>query len=146
MVGLRWTRLAEKERDEFLGDGGTGVIAFVDHPEVPPAAFPVSYGYAADSGNFYFRLSFPVGTKKDEFVAQPMTFVTYDKTEEGWQSVVASGYLEELTERRTDSVAIQTMWAVNIPTVDIFEKPPEEIPFHDFRLQPDELTGRKEIE
>lgn len=145
MVGLRWTGLTEKERDAFLGNGGTGVIAFVDRPGESPAAFPVSYGYAASAGDFYFRLSFPEGTSKNEFVDHPMTFVTYDRTERGWWSIVARGRLEELDELPPDSVPIQTMWAVEIPTVDIFDQPREEIPFYDFRLQPKKLTGRKEI-
>lgn len=145
MVGLRWTGLTREERDAFLGNGGTGVISFVHDAEEPPAAFPVSYGYVADRGDFYFRLSFPEGSNKDAFVENPVTFVTYGEMTDGWRSVVARGRLEELSDHPPDSVAIQAMWAIEIPTVDIFDKPREDVPFFDFRLQPAEMTGRKEV-
>lgn len=145
MVGLRWTRLSDDERDAFLGNGGTGVISFVRAAEESPAAFPVSYGYVPDRRDFYFRLSFPEGTDKGRFVDHPMTFVTFGETADGWRSVIARGELDELAELPTNSAAIQAMWAVEIPTVDMFDTPREEIPFYDFRLQPTEITGRKEV-
>ncbi len=37
------------------------------------------------------------------------------------------------------------MWAIDIPTIDIFDRPREELEFHDFRLDPETLTGRKDV-
>lgn len=144
MTGLRWIQLPENERNEFLDNGGTGVLSFATDADEPPASLPVSYGYYADRGHFYFRLSFPPSSSKSDVVDNPVSFVTYDETDDGWRSVVATGTLEELAERPEESAAVQRMWAVEIPTVEMFDRPREEIPFHDFRLVPEAITGRKE--
>ncbi|RQH02535.1 pyridoxamine 5'-phosphate oxidase family protein [Natrarchaeobius oligotrophus] len=145
MEGLRWISLSEDERTEFLGDGGTGVISFSTDAGEPPASLPVSYGYFDADESFYFRLSFPPGSSKDEVVDNPVTFVTYGEDDGGWKSVVASGVLEELDDLPYDSTAVQGMWAIDIPTVDVFERPRDEIEFHDFRLVPEMLSGRKSV-
>lgn len=45
-----------------------------------------------------------------------------------------------------DPSAVQGMWAVNIPVVDVFNRPGEDVAFQQFRLVPDKLTGQKEAE
>ncbi|MXV63919.1 pyridoxamine 5'-phosphate oxidase family protein [Natronorubrum sp. JWXQ-INN-674] len=146
MDGLRWVQLPEDDRDEFLGTGGTGVLSFATDDDEPPASLPVSYGYVPDVEHFYFRLSFPPGSDKDAVVDNPVSFVVHDETDDGWRSVVSTGQLEELTEMPVESAAVQRMWAVTIPTVEIFDRPRSEIPFHDFRLVPESITGRMEAE
>ncbi|MFC4541384.1 pyridoxamine 5'-phosphate oxidase family protein [Halosolutus amylolyticus] len=144
MKGLRWVQLPEDERNEFLGIGGTGVLSFATTVDEPPSSLPVSYGYFPEAGHFYFRLSFPPGSNKDEFVENPVSFVVYGETDDGWRSVVTTGSLEELAELPEESGAVQGMWAVSIPTVEIFDRPRSEVEFHDFRLVPDSINGRKE--
>jgi hypothetical protein len=144
MTGLRWVQLPEDERNEFLSDGGTGVLSFARGADESPTSLPVSYGYYADSGDFYFRLSFPPGSSKADLVERPVSFVVHGETDAGWRSVVATGTLEELAELPEESAAVQRMWAVSIPTVDMFDRPRDEIPFHDFRLVPETISGRKE--
>lgn len=145
MGEFRWTRLTADEVDAFLGNGGTGTISFSTDAEGPPFTFPVSYGYDDESGSFYFRLAFPPGTHKDDVVENSLSFVVHDRTDDGWRSVVATGELEELTDLPYESSAVQTMWAVSIPRVDIFDVPPDDIEFRYFRLVPEELSGRKEV-
>jgi len=58
-----------------------------------PTSLPVSYGYYADSGDFYFRLSFPPGSSKADLVERPVSFVVHGETDAGWRSVVATGTL-----------------------------------------------------
>ena len=113
MTGLRWVQLPEDERNEFLSDGGTGVLSFARGADESPTSLPVS-------------------------------FVVHGETDAGWRSVVATGTLEELAELPEESAAVQRMWAVSIPTVDMFDRPRDEIPFHDFRLVPETISGRKE--
>ena len=146
MEGLRWVQLCEQELNDFLGTGGTGVLSFSTEIEEPPFSVPVSYGYDADAGQFYFRLAFPDDSEKADLVDNPVTFVTHAETDAGWRSAVATGDLEDVTEMDYDSAAVQGMWAVDIPEVDVFDRPPEEIPFRQFRLAPEKLTGRKEVE
>jgi len=146
MQGLRWVQLTDDERDAFLGDGGTGVLSFATQSGEPPVSIPVSYGYFADADSIYFRLSVPENSRKPDLVENPISFVVHHETDAGWRSVVATGRLDEVTDAPYDSAALQGLWAVDIPTVDVFERPPSEIPYRTFRLIPDELTGRKELQ
>jgi len=146
MQGLRWVQLTDAERDAFLGDGGTGVLSFSTPVGEPPASIPVSYGYFADADSIYFRLSMPEESRKPDLVDKPVSFVVHRETDAGCRSVVATGRLEEVTDAPYESAALQGLWAVDIPTVDVFERPPSEIPYRTFRLLPDEFTGRKEVD
>ena len=145
MQGLRWVQLSDDEREEFLGNGGTGVLSFATDRGEPPVSIPVSYGYFADADSIYFRLSVPEDSRKTTLVENPISFVVHRETEAGWRSVVATGRLETVADAPYESAALQGLWAVDIPTVDVFERPPSEIPYETFRLIPDELTGRKEV-
>ena len=146
MQGLRWVQLSDDERDEFLGRGGTGVLSFSRAPDEPPFLVPVSYGYNAGLTSFYFRLAFLPNSEKATLVDKPVSFATHAETDDGWRSVVASGDLEEVTDVPYDSSAAQGMWAIQIPEVDVFDRPSEDITFRYFRLVPERLTGRKEVQ
>ena len=146
MQGLRWVQLTDGERDEFLKTGGTGVLSFATGPDEPPVSIPVSYGYFADADSIYFRLSMPDDSRKESLVDNPVSFVVHRETEAGWRSVVATGRLESVADAPYESAALQGLWAVDIPTVDVFERPPSEIPYRTYRLIPDTVSGRKEVE
>ncbi len=138
--------MTENELSEFLGKGGTGVLSFSTDADAPPFSLPVSYGYDADTANLYYRLAFPPNSGKADVVDNPVAFVTHARTDAGWRSAVATGRLDELTDAPYESAAVQGLWAVQIPMVDIFDRPPEELTFRLFRLAPDTLTGRKEVQ
>lgn len=145
MESLRWVQMTEEEMDAFLGEGGTGVISFSKQDDGPPFSIPVSYGYDGSSGHFYYRLSLLPGGEKAEVLDTPVTFVAHAHTDEGWRSVVASGRLERVADSPYESTAVQGMWAVEIPKIDVFDRPPEDVTFRTFRLVPDRMTGRKEV-
>ncbi len=145
MQGLRWLQMSEEEMNEFLGRGGTGVISFATDPDEPPVSIPVSYGYSADVKRFYYRLSFPQDSRKEELVDRPVSFVTHGKTDSGWRSIVATGHLSDTSDASYESAEIQGMWAIQIPLVDIFERPPRETTFRYFSLDPETIMGRKEV-
>jgi nitroimidazol reductase NimA-like FMN-containing flavoprotein (pyridoxamine 5'-phosphate oxidase superfamily) len=134
-----------EERTEFLARGGTGVLSFARGDE-SPLSLPVSYGYDETEGQFYFRLAFDPDAEKRAAVEEgaSMSFVTYDDADEGWRSVVAEGELEEISEESLDSSVGEAMRQVEIPLVDVFERNPREVNFRFFRLDPDEIAGRKE--
>jgi uncharacterized protein len=94
MEGLRWVQMTDEEIGDFLGEGGTGVISFSKDGDEPPFSIPVSYGYDASTGQFYYRLSLLPSGEKSELLDEPVTFVVHVRTDEGWRSVVASGRLE----------------------------------------------------
>ena len=146
MQGLRWVQLTDDERDSFLGTGGTGVLSFSTPVDEPPVSIPISYGYFADADSIYFRLSMADDSRKPDLVDKPVSFVVHRETDAGWRSVIATGRLTEVIDAPYDSAALQGLWAVDIPTVDVFERPPAEIPYRTYRLIPDNLTGRKEVD
>ncbi len=135
----------DDELNAFLGRGGTGVISFGMGSDEPPISLPVSYGYNVDETVFYYQLSFPQGTQKETLLDRPVSFVTYGRTERGWQSVIVSGQLEAVADFPYESSVIQGMWSIHIPRVDMFERPREEVDFRDFCLEPETMSGRKEV-
>ncbi|EMA56093.1 pyridoxamine 5'-phosphate oxidase family protein [Halococcus thailandensis] len=145
MSGFRWLQLSDEELDTFLGNGGTGTLSFSTSSDEPPFSLPVSYGYDADIVHFHYRLALPSDSTKEKYIDRPVSFVTHSHTNDGWRSVIAVGTLEDLTKLPYEAAARQERWAVDIPFVDIFKEPPDDVIFHQFRLVPDELTGRKEV-
>jgi len=146
MEDVRSVQMNDEERDEFLGRGGTGVISFDTSGDEPPYSLPVSYGYDPETETFYFRLAFGPDAGKGDVVDadRSVSFVTYRDTENGWQSVVATGQLEEITESTLDSDVTEAMQRVEIPLVDVYDRHPIELQFQFFRLSPAEVTGKKE--
>lgn len=146
MQRLRWVTMSQDEQDEFLGDGGIGVLSFSTPGTEPPSLLSVSYGYDKHVRCFYFSLAFPGDDGTSTSIDDPVAFATQSKTPEGWRSVVATGTLEEVTDMPYESSTVQGMWTVQIPAVDILEQQREDVTFRDFYLDPDTLTGRKEVQ
>ena len=131
------------ERDEFLRNGGTGVLSLAAGDE-PPHSVPVSYGYDATTETFYFRLAVGAESSRTDLDTGHVSFVTYDETDEGWRSVVARGQLEHVESEGIEIETLEGLERVDIPLVDIFEAPLREVTFRFYRLVPDELTTRVE--
>lgn len=140
----RPVHMSDDERDAFLGTGGTGVISFSSAPGDPPHSVPVSYGYDAAAGDFYFRLAYGPDTAKPDPADAPVTFVTHRETDDGWRSVVAHGSLESTEEDAISTDALAGLQRVDIPLVDVFERPLRELSFQFYRLRPDDVHGRTE--
>jgi nitroimidazol reductase NimA-like FMN-containing flavoprotein (pyridoxamine 5'-phosphate oxidase superfamily) len=146
MEGDDAVTLTADERDAFLGNGGTGVVALATDAGDPPNAVPVSYGYDAESGQFFFRLAFtPEGERAEVLADQhPASFVTYDEGEgDRWRSVVANGTLEAIPED-ADTEVLDALDRVHIPHVSIFERDERRLSFRFYRLRPESVTGRRE--
>ncbi|WP_318570944.1 pyridoxamine 5'-phosphate oxidase family protein [Salinigranum marinum] len=147
MEDVRSVRMSTEERNEFLGSGGTGVISFATSSDGPPYTRPISYGYDEETRNLYFRLAVgPEDAGKAELVDadREISFVTYDETEHGWRSVVATGRLEEITNSALDPAVEEAMQRVSIPFVDVYDSHPLTLEFRFFRLTPEEFTGQRE--
>jgi hypothetical protein len=135
--------MSDDERDAFLGDGGTGVLSLAGGDD-PPHAVPVSYGYDAESGSFFFRLATGPDSQKGELEGRAVTFVAYGSEDDGtWRSVVARGRLEGTTDAGVGAEALAELERVHLPLVDIFGRPPTEVSFEFHRLAPERLTARK---
>ncbi|KTG08464.1 flavin-nucleotide-binding protein [Haloprofundus marisrubri] len=149
MASSRSVEMSDEARDEFLGNGGTGVVSFnAVEANGPPYSRPVSYGYDATDATFFFRLAFAPESEKHDVVGSsaPVTFVVHSHADEGWQSVIASGRLEKVTEAAIDSDVVQAIRRVHIPLVDVFERHPRELEFEFYRLVTDSVSARKEAQ
>lgn len=147
MEDIRSVRMSTDEQNEFLGSGGTGVISFETPSDGPPYIRPISYGYDEETGNFYFRLAVgPEDAGKKDVIDEntAISFVTYDETDRGWRSVIATGRLEEITRSALDPAVAEAMQRVRIPFVDVYDSHPLTLEFRFFRLSPDEVTGQQE--
>lgn len=135
--------MTDDQRDEFLRNGGTGVLS-LSAGDGPPHSVPVSYGYDSSTETFYFRLAMGADSSKEQAADRHVSFVTYDETDEGWQSVVAKGQLEPIEGDGSEVETLEGLERVDIPLVDIFEDPLREVSFEFYRLVPETLTGRLE--
>lgn len=133
--------LSADERDEYLGNGGTGVLSFSRPGTEPPRTIPVSYGYDATETVFYFRLS--TDSSVEALDGSPVSFVTYDHGAKGWWSIVATGLLQDIEQEKIATETLDGLDRVHIPLVDIFDSPTREISFEFLRLDPDEFTARQ---
>lgn len=136
--------LSDEEIDSLLGTGGVGVISFADGDT--PYSIPVSYGYDSEKKGLYVRFGFGPDSEKRRYIDDAVTasLVITDETVGGWRSVVARGPLTKIIEPALDSHAAESVREVNIPFVTIYEQQPSTLEFELYRLDPDELSGRKE--
>ena len=132
-------------QDERLGTGGTGVLSFSNPERDSPHSVPVSYGYDPDEGVFYFRLAVGPDSEKAALLDRAVTFVVHGESDDGWWSVIARGRLESTTADATALDSLAGLERVDIPLVDVFEEPPEDLTFRQFRMVPDQLSGRKQV-
>lgn len=155
MTDANEVEMGAEELDEFLGPGGTGVLLLSTEGEAAPHSVPVSYGYDATDGTFYFRLAVGEDSEKGDLAARAATFVTYRTDEDDggaggattdgrWESVVSRGHLESVEEAGIGTDALAGMERVDIPLVDAFDTSLRTVRFEFFRLRPSQLTGRKE--
>ena len=138
------TQLSEEDRDEFLGNSGTGVLSLSTASDESPHSLPVSYGYDPVESMFYFRVASGPDSEKGELAGRAVSFVTYDQVDGRWISVVAKGTLRETTDNSISLEALEGMERVHIPLVDIFGQPPGTVEFEFYQLDPDVLTSRSE--
>lgn len=138
--------LADEERDAFLGAGGTGVLAFATDDGEPPHAVPVSYGYDASAGSFYFRLAVDPSRDKQAYLDRPVSFVVHGETDDGYRSVIAVGRLVATDDERVAIESLPELARVHVPLVEMFDYPTSDVEFDFFRLAPNRLTTRGERE
>jgi hypothetical protein len=139
----------EESIAEFLGEGGTGVVSFASGPDEAPYSIPLSYGYDRDRGELYLRLAVGAGGEKERHLEEPVSFVTYERVDGRWTSVVATGRLEAVDDETIDDGAIDTdvldsLRRTEIPLVNVFDRHTRKTAFRFFRLEVERLSGRRE--
>lgn len=143
MEDSRSVEMDADEITEFLRARGTAVLSLAEDDE--PYAVPVSYGYGDEEGCFYLRLGYREGSEKPSFLeaSDYARIVVYDRTPEGWKSVIATGELTELSHADLTAELVEQLSKAELPHFEMWEMPKEELDFTIHRLDVDEVTGRK---
>lgn len=141
MPGVTATAMDALAISEFLETQGTGVLAIGRGGQV--YAIPVSFAYHEDGPALYFRFGYGPESQKRTFVedADSASFVVYDRTGEGWKSVLAEGELEPVSESRLDTSLIEAVNGLHIPYFEVHRRPAAELAFEIVRLDVDKLSG-----
>lgn len=146
------SRLDQAATETFLDRQSTGTLSLARDDD--SYAIPVSFTFAPETGDFYFRLGYGPDSCKREYIeaTERGTFVVAADTGTGWKSVVARGTLEhrntvENLDRVTppDGSLSDAEHELDIPFYHVFEAP-SELLFTLVRLRTDELTGVAEAD
>lgn len=126
---------------DFLADHRTGVLSLARDDEA--YAIPVSYVYEPEEQAVYFRLGYGTDSTKRGFVdaVDRATFVVYDRTDDGWKSVVVRGPVEELSTDTLDSTVLEATADLDIPYFRVFDRRSGSLEFRIARLEATDLTG-----
>lgn len=129
------------EISEFLEEQHTGVLSLAEADDA--YAVPVSFAVPEGSQDIYFRLGFGPGSQKRAFLdaTEHAAFVTYDRTDVGWTSVVAIGRLEEYPEEDADVAVVESVEGLDIPFFRVFDRPVSDIDFKLVRLDVQSMRG-----
>lgn len=85
---------------------------------------------------FYFRLALREGSSKGDLFERTVTFVTYGRPDDEWQSVVAKGRLRSTTEESIAIESLEGLQQIRIPLVEIFGRPTSEVTLEFYRIEP----------
>ncbi|MFB6228977.1 MAG: pyridoxamine 5'-phosphate oxidase family protein [Halobacteriales archaeon] len=137
------TVLSDSEIDSFLGRHETGVISLAR--DGTSYAIPISYGYDTEHRRFYLRLvSNPESEKREFLESTPHArLVVYEEDDPVYTSVVATGYLSEISRDELTVEHIEQYSEAKRPLFEIWGASLPALNVRLYRLDPDELSGRK---
>lgn len=144
--------LPESEREAFLRAQRTGVLSLGRDDR--GYGIPVAFAYDPETRAVYLRLGYGPDSTKREFIAaaEEVTLVVYGETEQGWQSVLVRGPIEELADLDQvrqrhprggsgESLA-QVVRNLQIPYVQVFDTDADaDVEFVIGRIETEEITG-----
>jgi len=126
---------------EFLDSQHTGVLSLADGDDA--YSIPVSFDYDEDEAAVYFRFGYAADSQKRRYLdaVDTASFVVYDRTDEGWQSVVMEGPLARASESSLDSSIVEAVDGLDIPYFRVHHRPSGDMDFNIVRLDATKLTG-----
>lgn len=137
--------MSPTEVEEFLGDRETGVLALAAADE--PYAIPISYGFDARDSSIYLRLVSTPDSEKAAFLdhTSPARLVVYEATEEGYESVIATGILEEIDRDDLSVDQIEQYGQSQRPLFEMWGRSESALDIGLYHFDPDELSGRRVV-
>lgn len=129
------------EIDDYLADGGTGVLSLARGDD--PYSIPVSFGYDGDARAFYLRLGFAGESTKRPFLeaSSQARLVVYDEGPEV-RSVVAAGDLRRVPKAELTPDVVAHLSEARLPAFGLWEEEKADLEFEIYRLNPETLSGR----
>lgn len=129
------------EIDDYLADGGTGVLSLARGDD--PYSIPVSFGYDDAARAFYLRLGFGDAAAKRPFLeaSSQARLVVYDGDPEV-RSVVAAGDLIRVPKGDLTPDVVAQLSEARLPAFDLWEEEKADLAFEIYRLDPETLSGR----
>jgi nitroimidazol reductase NimA-like FMN-containing flavoprotein (pyridoxamine 5'-phosphate oxidase superfamily) len=126
---------------EFLETQHTGVLSLADGDDA--YSIPVSFDYDEDEAAVYFRFGYGPDSQKRRYLdaVDTASFVVYDRTDGGWQSVVMEGGLERVSESSLDTSIVEAVDELDIPYFRVHHRPAGDMDFNIVRLDATKLTG-----
>ena len=125
----------------FLETRSTGVLALASGDDA--YGVPVAFAFEADESNVYFRLGYDSDSQKRSYIeaTETATFTVYDRTPEGWKSVIAEGELETLTETSLETSLEESIRNLDIPYFQVHAESAADLEQNTVRLDATKLTG-----
>lgn len=143
MTTTRQVTMTDEEIDEFLGRRQTAVIAlaYFDYPY----AIPITYRYDPDTRTFYFRLVYPAGSEKRQFLPTlpEARLLVYEEEDPVYRSVIVTGRPREITESDLTDEHLVQFGETSRPLFEMWKAPKTELDIRLYELEPDEFTGRR---
>lgn len=135
--------MSEAEIHTFLADHQTAVLSV--NGEEGPYAIPVTYRFDPDAGTFYFRLVYPRGSEKREFLPElpECRLVSYLEDDPLYQSVMAKGQPKEIREEDITPEHVAQLGQTSRPLFEMWSAPRSSLDIRLYELTPEELTGRR---
>lgn len=139
------SQMTDADIDEFLATHETGVLALAREDE--PYAIPISYGYDGTNRTFYMRLvSTPESEKRAYLASSPSArLVVYDGTERAYESVVATGRLEDIPPSELTVEHIEQYGQAKRPLFEIWADSKQDLDIELYEFEPETLSGRKTL-
>lgn len=135
--------MAEDEIYDFLADHQTAVMSVKGSDQ--PYAVPITYRFDPETETFYFRLVFPRGSKKREFLPDlpECWLVSYVEDNPLYQSVIAKGAPAEIREDDITPEIVSQLGKTSRPLFEMWKPSRANVDIRLYRMEAEELTGRQ---
>lgn len=135
--------MTEDEIYDFLADHQTAVMSVKGSKQ--PYAVPITYRFDPETETFYFRLVFPRGSTKREFLPDvpECWLVSYLEEDPLYQSVIAKGSPEEIREDDITPEIVSQLGKTSRPLFEMWKPSRANVDIRLYRMEAEELTGRR---
>lgn len=135
--------MSDGDIHDFLAERQTAVMALAG--DARPYAVPITYRFSPDEEIFYFRLVYPRGSEKRQFLPDvPESWlVAYEEADPVYASVVAKGQPVEIDEASLTPERVAQLGETSRPMFEMWSSERADLDIRPYELEARELTGRR---